>query len=52
MTCRFGFREEAVREHARQGGFPANRISQVKSMIDPTGEAEPFRVFASWVLAL
>jgi len=28
--------EEMVREHARQGGFPANRISEVKSMIDPT----------------
>ena len=28
--------EEMVREHARQGGFPANRISQVKSVIDPT----------------
>ena len=28
--------EETVREHARQGGFPANRISQVRSMIDPT----------------
>jgi cell division inhibitor SulA len=28
--------EEAVREHAQRGGFPANRISQVRSMIDPT----------------
>jgi hypothetical protein len=28
--------EEAVREHARQGGFPANRISEVKHVIDPT----------------
>jgi hypothetical protein len=28
--------EEAVREHARRGGFPANRVSQVRSMIDPT----------------
>jgi hypothetical protein len=28
--------EAAVREHAQQGGFPANRISQVRSMIDPT----------------
>ncbi|MEK7331502.1 MAG: DUF4242 domain-containing protein [Candidatus Eisenbacteria bacterium] len=27
--------EEMVREHARRGGFPANRISEVKSMIDP-----------------
>jgi hypothetical protein len=28
--------EDMVREHARQGGFPANRISEVKGMIDPT----------------
>ena len=28
--------EEMVREHARQGGFPANRVSEVKRMIDPT----------------
>ena len=28
--------EETIREHARQGGFPANRISEVKSIIDPT----------------
>lgn len=28
--------EEMVREHARQGGFPANRISQVRTVIDPT----------------
>src|SRR5437762_14233645 len=28
--------EQIVREHAKQGGFPANRISEVKSVIDPT----------------
>lgn len=28
--------EELIREHARQGGFPANRISAVRQMIDPT----------------
>ncbi len=28
--------EAMIREHAKQGGFPANRISQVKTMIDPT----------------
>ena len=28
--------EEMIREHARQGGFPANRVSEVKAMIDPT----------------
>ena len=28
--------EQAVRDHAQQGGFPANRISEVRTMIDPT----------------
>src|SRR3954453_17133135 len=28
--------EELIREHAQRGGFPANRISQVRTMIDPT----------------
>jgi cell division inhibitor SulA len=28
--------ESLIREHAQQGGFPANRISQVRSIIDPT----------------
>ncbi len=28
--------EKTIREHARQGGFPANRISEIRTMIDPT----------------
>jgi hypothetical protein len=28
--------EELVREHARQGGFPANSVAQVRRVIDPT----------------
>ena len=28
--------EEIVREHARQGGFPANKVSEIKAVIDPT----------------
>jgi cell division inhibitor SulA len=28
--------EALVREHAKQGGFPANRVSQVAAVIDPT----------------
>jgi Protein of unknown function (DUF4242) len=28
--------EGALRKHAQQGGFPANRISQIRSVIDPT----------------
>ena len=32
--------EQMVREHAKQGGFPANKISEVKAIIDPiTGGA-------------
>ena len=27
--------EAAVRKHAELGGFPANRVSQVRTMIDP-----------------
>lgn len=27
--------EEMIREHASQGGFPANRISEVKTVISP-----------------
>lgn len=27
--------EEAVREHARQGGFPANAVHRVSTVIDP-----------------
>ena len=28
--------EDTVREHAEKGGFPANRVAQVRSVIDPT----------------
>jgi hypothetical protein len=28
--------EDVIREHAQRGGFPANRISQVRATIDPT----------------
>lgn len=28
--------EEMVREHAKKGGFPANRVSEVRTIIDPT----------------
>ena len=27
--------EDLIREHAKQGGFPANRISEIKTIIDP-----------------
>ena len=35
--------EELIREHARQGGFPANRISEVHAIIDPTTAESPAR---------
>ena len=28
--------EDMIREHATRGGFPANRISEVRTIIDPT----------------
>ncbi|MDO8679909.1 MAG: DUF4242 domain-containing protein [Acidobacteriota bacterium] len=28
--------EEMVREHARQGGFPADKVSEIKTTINPT----------------
>jgi len=28
--------EATVRQHAEQGGFPANSISEIKTVIDPT----------------
>ena len=28
--------EETVREHARQGEFPANKVHQIRTIIDPT----------------
>lgn len=28
--------EEEIRKHAEEGGFPANSISEVKCVIDPT----------------
>jgi hypothetical protein len=28
--------EEMVREHAKQGGFPANSVSEITTVIDPT----------------
>lgn len=27
---------DMVREHAKQGGFPANRVEEIKNIIDPT----------------
>jgi hypothetical protein len=37
IYCVYLARDEAViRRHAEKGGFPANRISEVKRMIDPS----------------
>jgi len=33
--------EKMLREHAQQGGFPANCVSEVKSVIDPTTAEQP-----------
>lgn len=43
ITCVYIAPDEAsVREHARRGGFPADRVTQVRTIIDPT-TAEPAR---------
>jgi hypothetical protein len=31
--------QELIEEHARESGFPANKISEVKALIDPTRAA-------------
>jgi hypothetical protein len=37
IVCEYVARdEEIVREHARKSGFPANKITAVQSVIDPT----------------
>jgi hypothetical protein len=43
ITCLYiAPNEEIIREHARQGGFPADRISEVRAVIDPsTAELTP-----------
>jgi hypothetical protein len=38
--------EEMIRQHARQGGFPANRVSEVKRTIDPTSAEAKARTSA------
>ena len=32
---------ETVREHAKKGEFPANRVSEIKTIIDPTTAENP-----------
>jgi len=39
--------EDLIREHASQGGFPANRISEVKEVVDPTSAEKPRRRVAA-----
>ena len=31
---------DLVREHARKGGFPANRVEEIRTIIDPTTAEE------------
>ncbi|HYW42056.1 MAG TPA: DUF4242 domain-containing protein [Bryobacteraceae bacterium] len=33
--------ENIIREHARRGGFPANRISRVRQLLDPSAAEGP-----------
>jgi hypothetical protein len=38
--------EEMIREHAAKSGFPANRISEIRSIFDPTSAEKPARATA------
>ena len=39
--CVYLAKDEAIiREHARKSGFPANKITEVRRMIDPTTASE------------
>jgi hypothetical protein len=40
-------REDMIRAHAQQGGFPANKISEIKTTIDPTTAEEKQQSAAS-----
>ena len=33
--------EKTVREHAKRGGFPASRVSEVRNVIDPITAEKP-----------
>lgn len=44
--------EELVREHARRGGFPADLVSEVKTIVDPTSAEEPAKHALSASIAL
>lgn len=33
--------EELIRQHAAEGGFPADRVSRIVTMIDPSTAEEP-----------
>ena len=39
--------EDMIRAHAQQGGFPANKISEIKTVIDPTTAEQKQRSAAS-----
>jgi hypothetical protein len=41
--------EEMIREHAKRGGFPADRISEVARIIDPTTAEKPTATSSSKV---
>ena len=45
ITCVYlAANAEIVREHARRGGFPANRVLEVAVVIDPTTADAPVAV--------
>jgi hypothetical protein len=43
----FADSEELVRQHAKQGGFPANSVSEIRTVIDPTTAEDTSRTRAA-----
>lgn len=47
MTCVYiAPNAELVREHARRGGFPADRVNEVRSVVDPLSAEGAFWAYA------
>jgi hypothetical protein len=47
IYCVYIAPDEQVREHARLGGFPANSVARVMTVIDPTGRMKSFNLLRS-----
>jgi hypothetical protein len=43
----FADSEELIRQHAKEGGFPANSVSEIRTVIDPTTAEDTSRTRAA-----